>query len=200
MLIIGVLGGVASGKSQVARGFEQCGALRIDGDRLGHEVLREVDVITQLRARWGNAILAADGLPDRQAIAQIVFSPEDAAGVELAFLEQLTHPRIGGRIQAEIQRARRQAEERAVVLDAAVMMKSGWDRFCSHLVFVEVPDTVRRARALARGWTEAQFQARERAQPPLDLTRQRADALIDNSGPLEETLQQVQAVWRAWSR
>ncbi len=199
MLTIGVVGGVASGKSQVATRFEALGCLRLDGDLIGHKVLRDKEVKVALRDRWGAKILTAEGEVDRRAVAGLVFSDDsENGGTELEFLESLTHPRIAARLAARLSEARRQGVP-AVVLDAAVMMKAGWDKMCDHIVFVDVPRPIRLQRALQRGWTEEQFMARESSQFALSAKRERADTTIDNSGSLEETFQQVQLLWDAWS-
>ena len=82
------------------------------------------------------------------------------------------------------------------MLDAPLLLEAGWDRLCDALVFVEVPRELRLSRALARGWSEEEFAAREVAQESLDLKRSRADAIIDNSGSPEETRRQVERSWR----
>lgn len=195
MKIIGLLGGIASGKSLVAKEFCRLGAATLDGDRAGHEVLRLTQVKQCIHARWGDAVFAADGEVDRQSLGRIVFEPSPEGRRELEYLEKLTHPRIGERLRR--QAAELAAAGRAIaVLDAPVMLKAGWDAFCDHVVFIDAPQEVRRARALARGWRQEEFAARESAQEPLQVKRARADFVIDNSGPAEETRSQVEALWR----
>ena len=199
MLTIGVVGGVASGKSQVAKRFEELGCLRLDGDLIGHEVLRDKEVKAMLRDRWGAKVLTPDGEVDRRAVAGLVFSEDSENGAaQLEFLESVTHPKISERLAERLSEAQQRGLT-AVVLDAAVMMKAGWDKMCDHIVFVEVPRSIRLQRALQRGWTEEQFLARESSQLTLSAKRERADTTIDNSGSLEETFQQVQVLWDAWS-
>ncbi len=197
MEIIGVLGGVASGKSAVAKMFEQLGAMRLDADRVGHDVLEETDVVASSLNRWGEQIRDPQGGLDRRAIARLVFAPTPQAEEELRFLERLTHPHITEQLKRDIATAAEQGYG-AVVLDAAVMIKAGWDRLCNRMVFVDVPRVERERRARQRGWTAAQFAAREASQLPLALKRQRAQIVIDNSGTLEETFDQVRTVWSTW--
>ncbi len=97
MLTLGLVGGIASGKSVVANCFRDLGAVVLDADRAGHAVLRETDVIAALKARWGDRILDDSSQVSRREVAKIVFAREDAA--ERRFLEQLTHPRIQMRLQ-----------------------------------------------------------------------------------------------------
>ncbi len=196
MLIIGLLGGVASGKSLVARQFGEMGAGVLDADRAGHEVLRLPDVEDEIRNHWGERVFGDDGHVDRARLAAIVFDPSPEGGTARKRLEQITHPRIAQLLSADAEALAAQGF-RAVVLDAPLLFEAGWDRLCGTLVFVDAPGPVRLRRALARGWTEQQFAAREAAQETLDLKRQRADYAIDNSGPPEATFAQVERVWRS---
>ena len=196
MKIIGLLGAIASGKSLVAEQFCRLGAGLLDGDRAGHEVLRLPHVEQLVRERWGDRVFGTDGHVDRKALGRIVFEPSDTGRRELEYLERITHPLIGDRL-------RQQAAELAAtgqsvaVLDAPVMLKAGWDTFCDHIVFVETPEGVRRARATARGWRQEDIAAREAVQEPLAVKRRRADFVIDNSGSHDQTLAQVERLWRA---
>lgn len=197
MKIIGILGGVASGKSLVAEQFRRLGAKILDADQVGHEVLREPEVIQAARERWGDAVIAEDGQINRSKVAKIVFAPPPVGTEELAFLEQLTHPRIGSRLQQEFARVRQSRDIELVVLDAPVMLKSGWDKFCDRLLFIDVPRNIRLERARNRGWSDAHFAARESAQESLETKRAAADEFIDNSGSAEATRQQVESFWRS---
>ena len=196
MKIIGLLGGVASGKSLVAEQFCSLGAGLLDGDRAGHEVLLLPDVEQLVRERWGDRVFGSDGHVDRKALGRIVFEPSGAGHRELEYLERITHPRIGDRLRQ--QAADLAAAGRVVaVLDAPVMLKAGWDTYCDHIVFVEASEGMRRARAAARGWRQEDIAAREAVQEPLAIKRQRADFVIDNSGSPGQTLAQVERLWRA---
>lgn len=195
MRIIGLLGGVASGKSLVAGQFAESGAALLDADRAGHEALCLPHVESAVRQRWGADVFGADGRIQRARLARIVFAPPPQGPRERKHLEELTHPEIGRML-------RRRADEfaasgcTAAVLDAPVMLEAGWDRLCDALVFVDVPREIRLSRAMARGWSEEEFAAREGAQESLDLKRSRAEVIIDNSGSPEETRRQVEQAWR----
>ena len=195
MKIIGLLGGVASGKSLVAEQLCQLGAGLLDGDRVGHEVLRLAEIEQLVRDRWGPEVFGPDGHVDRKRLGRIVFAPSPEARRELEYLEKITHPRIGERLRQ--QAADLAAQGRAVtVLDAPVMLKAGWDKLCDHIVFVEAPQEIRRGRAIARGWRQEDIAARESVQEPLAMKRERADSVIDNSGSRQETQTQVERLWR----
>ncbi len=189
--VLGLLGGVASGKSFVAGLLAQHGAAVLDADRAGHQVLTEQDIKEQLHARWGDRVFTPAGEVDRKAVGEIVFSDQG----ELEFLEAVTHPRIGCLLQEQIEHHFRQGAP-AAVLDAPVMLKAGWDAMCDAIWFVDSPRPTRLKRALARGWTEAQFDAREAAQEPLDEKLRKSDVIIDNAGSSEATAALVARHWQ----
>lgn len=197
MIVLGITGGIASGKSLVAQQFGQWGALVLDADRLGHEVLDEDVVRDALVARWGPCILNAAGHVSRAAVAARVFAAPPQGAVELAFLEGVTHPRITARVEERLRQARENGEARVVVLDAPVLHKAGWDAYCDLLVFVDADEGLRLARARQRGWDERQWRAREAAQPDLAYQRERADVVLDNSGSPAALLAQASQVWRS---
>lgn len=194
MQVIGILGGVASGKSLLTRHLAELGAGVLDADRAAHEVLRMPQIEAAARARWGEHVFGPDGRIDRARLARVVFAPGPEAGGERRFLEQRTHPEIGRRL-AE-QAARLSAGGTPVaVLDAPLLLEAGWDSVCDRLIFVDAPRPVRLARALARGWSEEDFAAREAAQASLDNKRNRADVIVDGSGSPEQLRAQAERLW-----
>jgi dephospho-CoA kinase len=197
MTLIGVLGGIASGKSLVSRRLADLGAQLLDADRIGHEVLREPAVKQALRDRWGPGIFSSDGEIDRRSVAEIVFGAPPDGPRELRFLEVLVHPRIGERIRKRLEDSRRTGQVRTWVLDAPLMLEAGWDRMCDVVVFVDAPRELRLQRACRRGWSEADFAARESAQQTLDAKRQRADVIFDNSSTVDHLYGQIDRFWQA---
>ncbi len=205
MVIIGLVGGVASGKSSVAAMFQKCAANQdgstvpiIDADAIGHRVLRERAVIASAVDRWGDRVVTPDGAIDRQQIARIVFGANRPA--DLDFWQRVTHPRIGQKIQDEIDHYRQVIPRPiALILDAALLFEAGWDRACDQVIFVDAPKNVRKKRARDRGWSAAQFAAREAAQIPVDQKRARCQLVIDNSGMMEQTYKRVLEVWNNFS-
>ena len=192
--IIGILGGVASGKSLVAGQLAQLGAGVLDADRAGHEVLRLPEIEAAARGRWGGGMLDANGRIDRSALGKIVFAPPPNGPVERKYLEKLTHPAIGRLLKQQAERLATEAA--AVVLDAPLLLEAGWAGLCDRLIFVDAPRELRLERVLDRGWSEGDFSAREAAQESLGLKKRRADATIDNSGSVEQTFAQVEDFWR----
>ena len=159
--VIGITGGVASGKSFVARQLADCGAAVIDVDRLGHEVLRLPEIEQQARKRWDDEIFSTGGQIDRRRLAAKVFAATPEGREELRYLESLTHPRIREFLDERVERLLDGGEVSAIVIDAPLLVEAGWNEFCDKIVFVEAPRAVRLARALGRGWSEQDFAARE---------------------------------------
>lgn len=186
--ILGLVGGMGSGKSEVAAEFARQGAKVISGDQLGHEALRQPETRAALALRWGPRVLDRRGEIDRRSVGKIVFADAN----ERRVLEHLVFPFIQKRFLDEVSLAERQPGFRWVVLDAAVMLEAGWNKVCACLIYVHSP-RVQRLRRLAeqRGWTEKEVESRESAQLPLTEKVSRADFVIDNSGSREQTAQQV---------
>jgi len=196
MKTIGLVGGVASGKSLVAKMLVELGAGLLDADRTGHAVLAEdANVHRALRGRWGDEIFAPDGSIDRAAIAQRVFGTGEAAELDRRFLEGLLHPRIRRRLN-ELREQYAVEVRPAVVLDAPVLLEAGWGPMCDRLVMVDAPRELRLQRARDRGWSEEEFHRREASQWPIDDKRRAADLTIANDGTEEELRQAVRELWQ----
>lgn len=195
MLILGLVGGIASGKSTVANYLRDLGAIVLDADRAGHHVLREPEVIAAVTERWGEKVLDAKGQVNRKEVAKIVFGQGNVA--ERKFLEDLTHPRIEALLKAELEAIKNSPEPPPVVaIDAALLFEAGWDRLCDKILYVDAPRDVRLERAVARGWSTEQFAAREAAQLPLVEKAARAHIVIRNVRTLENIREVLRLTWR----
>lgn len=193
--VIGLTGGVASGKSTVARMFADLGAEVIDADAIAREVLRSSAVCEKLRQAWGEGIMGGNGYPDRAKISGIAFrAPE-----KLAELKAWVHPPTLSEMRSRLDLALQRRAAPLIVIDAPLLIESDLETWCDAILFVEA-DTERRAtRAItARGWSPDEIARREKAQAALMEKRHRADAAIDNNGPLEETRAQVKRLVRKW--
>jgi len=195
MVTIGLIGGIASGKSAVAQEFVRLGAEVLDGDRAGHAVLREPAVIKKLVARWGASVLSPDGQVNRSAVAKIVFAAGNEA--ERKFLNRLTHPRIAKLLRQELVTLRQQGR-RVVILDAALLLEAGWDRMCDQILFVAAPQSARLQRAKLRGWAASELARREATQLPLAEKQQRSSKIIENDGSLQQLRKKVEDLWQLW--
>ncbi|MEW4562170.1 dephospho-CoA kinase [Bremerella sp. JC770] len=194
MKTIGILGGIASGKSAATNELRQLGAVVFDADKAGHRVLEMPQVKEEIRARFSSAVFDAQGNVLRPKIAELVFGDTDAHRQALADLEKISHPRIGQQLEA----ARKQAEvdgALAFVVDAPVMIKAGWIRHCDYILYVDATREKRLKRALARNWTENEFDIREAAQEELEVKRKLADTEIPNNDDLSQLQAAVRAFW-----
>jgi len=187
-LIVGLLGGVSSGKSTVAGELARLGARVIDADRLAHLVLRDPAVKQRLRRRWGGEVFKRSGAVDRAQLAARAF----ASPQEQQALVRITHPPILRRIRAELGKLRARRKPAIVVLDAALLAESGLARLCDVTVFVSCDRKRRAGRAsAARGWPDQEVERREHYQIPLNRKQRSADYLVDNIGSPEALLAQV---------
>ena len=187
--VIGVLGGIASGKSAAARLLAGPGGLVLSADEIAHEVLRSEEVRALVEEHFGREVLDAQGRPDRAALARLVFDPDSGERAR-RLLEDWTHPRVRARILERLREARAAGVPR-VVLDVPLLLENdarhGWTRLCDFLVFVDVPLEERERRAQrTRGWPEGELGRRESLQLPLSQKQRRADFVLPNHGSLEE--------------
>ena len=200
MLTIGLIGGIASGKSAVAAELARRGAVVFDADKIGHALLQRPAVRDELVAKWGPEILDGAGGLSRPAIAKLVFGDSVAAKANRQQLEELLHPLIRAQIEAEI-RQLPDADIPAVVIDAPLLLESGWNEVCQAVVFVDVPPEQRLARAQqSRGWSAEEFARREAAQMPIEQKKGRSTHLISNSGSLSDLEAEVDRFWAAVRR
>jgi dephospho-CoA kinase len=197
--VIGLTGGVASGKSAVAALLAQRGRAVIDADKVGHLVLDLADVQQKLVDRFGSDIMirddGSDQLPprvDRRALGAIVFSDPEARRA----LEAIVHPLMRARFAQSIDQAHKNGQ--TPVLDAALLFEAGWNELCDVVVYVDAPRRERARRAAAnRGWSTEVFEARERAQWPCEEKRSRADVVIRNDRAADALDREVLALERA---
>lgn len=186
--VIGLVGAIGAGKSEVARILARLGCLVVDSDEQARAVLQRPEVRDTLVAWWGGEILDEHGGVDRRKVAAIVF----ADAQQRRRLEELVHPLIREARAAIVRRerdraARREPHARAIIVDAPLLYEAGVDRECDAVIFVDAPRTVRLARVMtARGWDEAELARREAAQMPPEEKRRRADHVIPNAGSLED--------------
>lgn len=177
--IIGLVGGIGSGKSTVAQVWRELGCCVSDSDRLARESFEDPAIRAALRSWWGDAAFGADGSPDRAAIAKIVFADPAAR----ARLEGIVHPWIESRRVATFAAA--PAGTVAFVIDAPLLLEAGLDRECDAVVLVDAPRSAREARVRGRsGWSADELARREAAQWPIERKLAKATDVIVNDGDL----------------
>jgi dephospho-CoA kinase len=191
-LVVGILGGIGSGKSEVSRGLSKhFKTFLIDADRVGHDVLGIPTVQDDIRQAFGDSVFDRAEIC-RKSLAQKVFGSELHHKQALIELEKIAHPEI--RRQVEKQIADIPHETDVVVLDAAVMLEAGWNDLSDTIVFVDTPFETRLKRVEEnRGWTADELRRREASQVSLEDKRAVSEFIVDNSGSLENAVQQLTA-------
>jgi dephospho-CoA kinase len=176
--IIGIAGGIGSGKSYVARLFGGLGCLVVHSDDQVREAYRDERVKRALRQWWGDHVFDAAGEVDRRAIAARVFN--DPA--ERLRLEQLLHPMVAEQRDRLMAAAADDPQVLAYVWDTPLLFETGLNRECDAIVFVDAPFETRLARVRrTRGWDAAELSRREKLQTPLDTKREMSDYVIRNA-------------------
>jgi dephospho-CoA kinase len=194
-MVVGVLGGIGSGKSTVTGMFVELGAKALSADQVAHEALQEPEVRQALVAFLGRAVLEEDGSVDRARVARRVFDDPEA----LKSLEALVHPRVRERMEREIRAHVARPGHGMLILDVPLLLESPLRRHCDAIVFVDAPLEVRRSRTRERGWEPGEVDRRERHQASLEKKREAAEFIIDNGGSLDATRAQVKACFQTLS-
>jgi dephospho-CoA kinase len=195
VLLVGLTGGIGSGKSTVSAMLAERGAEIIDADRIAREVVMPgTSAWCKIREHFGPEVLFADGTIDRQTLASIVFGSQS----KLALLNEITHPAIFQRIADRLEDAR--DRDVIVVLDAALLIETGLAQRVDVLVVTHSPTEIQVERLTAQGMAPAHAKARMAAQLAPEEQVARADIVIDNSGSLEDLWRQVDDVWKELER
>jgi dephospho-CoA kinase len=194
-LLVGLTGGIATGKSTVAAMFRALGCPLIDADVLAREVVEPGEpALAEITRKFGTGVLGADGRLDRKAMAALVFTDADRR----RRLEAITHPRIRERLADRLAALARGGFDGVVIFDAAVIVESGGHRQMDRLVVVIADEATQLARLRARdGFSEQEALQRIRSQMPLAEKAKLADHVIDNSGDRAATEAQVRRVHAA---
>ena len=192
MKVLGLTGGIGSGKSMVASMFAQLGADVIDADQLAREVVQPGQpALEEIAAAFGRDILLPDGRLDRGMLARIIF----ADPVARARLNAITHPRIQERMATEM--ALRGSRPGVLIVDIPLLFENDRTSSVESVIVVWVDPKTQLRRLIERdGLTADEARQRIAAQMPLDEKRARADLVVDNSGSRENTRRQVEAIYR----
>jgi dephospho-CoA kinase len=190
MLLVGLTGGIGSGKSTVARFLGEHGAVIVDADVFARDAVGAgSDAFEAVVGRFGDEVVGPDGELDRPKLASIVFADRAA----LADLEAIVHPdvrrMIADRIQAELD------TDHVVVLVNPLLIEMGAHRDCDVVVVISADSETQVARTVARGMDEADVRARLAAQLPIEERARAADVLLDNEESLEDLEAEVAVLW-----
>ncbi|WP_285116595.1 dephospho-CoA kinase [Leifsonia sp. fls2-241-R2A-40a] len=193
MQLIGLTGGIASGKSTIASRLASHGAVVVDADRIAREVVEPgTPALAQIAERFGDGVIAADGSLDRPALGAIVFGDPEA----LQALNGITHPAV---LAASTERFRAAAEadpEAIVVYDVPLLVESANEYPFDRVVVAHAPAETRIHRLVTlRGMDAAEAERRIRSQATDEQRLAVADDVIDTGGTLQQTLDQVDSLW-----
>jgi dephospho-CoA kinase len=186
--IIGILGGVGSGKSTVAAEFAKLGCAVIDADKIAHELLDEHPAKKKIVASFGQAVLDSSGKIDRKKLADIAFTN----GGKLSLLNSIVHPPVLARAEQLIEQYNQQNQVKAIVLDMPLLVEAGWAKRCDRLIFVDCKRQLRLNRAKKTGvFDENQLKIRENFQISLDNKANITDNTVDNNSDFSALVRQV---------
>lgn len=187
--IIGIIGGIGSGKSTVAAAFGNAGCAVIDADVIAHELLDREDVRGRLIDILGAGILNSNGIIDRAVLGQVVFAQKET----LKFLTDILHPMVLDRTKAQIQQYRSGSQDYpAIILDMPLLVEVEWDKRCDYIVFVECDEAHRHSRIEKSGkFNPQQIKNRENFQISLDKKKQIAHYRVNNNSDKSDSAEQV---------
>ena len=190
--VIGILGGMYSGKSTVTAELAKLGCAVIDADSISHQLLDEKDVRAKVVRVFGKEILDDKGKIDRSALANRVFG--DPAKLET--LTGILHPLVMARVEQLITQYGPQPAVRAIALDIPLLLEVGWEKRCDHIIFVDCAPPTRLERAKKTGVFEAdQLKIRENLQISLDKKKRIADNIVDNNSDLSGLSKQIACIF-----
>lgn len=194
MIVVGLTGGIATGKSTVAAIFEEAGARWIDADLIAREAVRkDTPAYRDILAHFGPKVLQPDGEIDRKRLGAIIFKNP----TEQRALERIVHPEVRKEINRGIAEIRQQTPSALVIVDIPLLFEAGMRQGLDAVIVVYAPEHLQLERLMARdGLTRPEALARIRAQMPIESKKALATQVIDNSGSFESTRAQTLEVYR----
>ena len=185
MVIAGLTGGIASGKSTVSAFLEAAGAIIVDADKIAREVVQKGQPAwREIVGVFGRSILLPDGEINRILLGDIIFN--DPAQKQV--LNRIVHPGVIAETATRLAEIGKNRPDAVVILDVPLLIESGMDTGLSDIIVIYVPESVQIQRLMTRdALTQAQALARIRSQMPIEEKKKRATIVIDNSGSLENT-------------
>ena len=190
--VIGITGGIASGKSTIAGMLESLGADIIDADKICHELINTKEIAFKITKRWGSHLQDINGKIKRDVLAEIVFSDEK----EISALNSIIHPVAIKQIKSEIDKIHSDVAKEAIVLDAALLVESNLVDICDIVLFVNTEKDICNIRVQStRKWPLDEIAKREKFQGLLLQKRKFSDVIINNNNSKKDTLNQVKDFW-----
>ena len=189
MIVIGLTGGIGTGKSEAARILEEIGAYIIDADRLGHSAyLPHSEIWEEVVKEFGDGVLLPDEEIDRKKLGSIVFNDP----VQLAKLNEIMHPRMGKMVANLIEGS----DAEVVVVEAALLLEAGWDALVDEVWCTGASEDIVIDRLKARnGLDKEEAQKRIKAQMSVDERKSRSQVMIENNGDLAQLTTVIEQIW-----
>lgn len=191
--VIGLTGGIGSGKSTISQFLKELGAIVIDADKVGHEAFKpNTEAWREVVAAFGKQVVAASGEIDRQKLGKIVFGNPES----LTRLNQIMHPRMYEMMKAQIEEYRRQGVK-VVVLEAAILIEAKWTSLVDEVWVAVTPEAkILERLEKQRGLEKQQTLARIHAQMPTEERVKHADVVISNDGDFDKLKAKVSELWK----
>lgn len=191
-MIVGITGGMGSGKSSFARELGELGAKRIDADRVGHQVIERPEILRDLLAAFGEDLIDPGGKLNRRELGRRAFADEASC----TRLNQIVHPLLEKELKKQIDRARNRGSEYVVVVDAALIFEWGDLQRFDVIVVVDAKEEVRIDRLIRGGMiSEADVRRRMACQMPVGEKTAKADWVVDNNGSLQDLRREAENLW-----
>ncbi|MFQ5713064.1 MAG: dephospho-CoA kinase [Candidatus Scalinduaceae bacterium] len=190
--VIGITGGIASGKSTVAKMLRSLGASVINADNICHQLINTEEIKNKISKKWGNNIQGKDGKINRRALGKIVFADKG----KLLVLNKIIHPKVIKRIKSQIAELSVKDKANVIVLDAALLVESNLTNLCDILLFIDAKKHICTKRAQkSRKWPLHETTKREKFQYSMREKREMADIIINNNLSKVNTFNQVKDFW-----
>jgi dephospho-CoA kinase len=189
--IIGILGGISSGKSTVAAEFAKLGCAVIDADAIAHQLLDKKSITKKIIQLFGESIIDSDGKISRRALADIVFADED----KLLLLNEILHPLVLRQTRKLIKTFNNRQKIKAIVLDMPLLAEVGWTNLCNRIIFVKSNKNLRITRAIKMGIPKDNIKKREKFQISLDKKQMLADNMVENNSDFSALVSQVDNIF-----
>jgi dephospho-CoA kinase len=195
--VIGIIGGMCSGKSTVAAEFAKLGCAVINADEIAHQLLDDKDVRAKIVRVFGKEVLDEEGKISRVELAKRVFGDggQKTEG-RMSLLTGILHPPVLARVEQLIARYMQEPGVKAIVLDMPLLVEVGWEKRCDRVIFVDCDLPIRRKRAQKTGLFEAdELKIRENLQISLDKKKRIADNIVDNNSDLSGLSKQITCIF-----
>ena len=195
--IVGLTGGIASGKSEAAKYLESLGAHCVDADAISHFLTgTDGPLLTDIRAEFGDGVFNPDGTLDRRALAEVIFND----GEKRRRLDAITHPSIQKAMLDEVEDAEK-AGEKVIFLNVPLLFETGMDALCDETWLISTQKDIQLSRLMERdGFDEEQALSRVRSQMSDEDKEQRASIVIDNNRSVEKLMSELQSQYNSLLR